>query len=107
MKVHCSFGETFKKKQRKPVFFTRELRTSSLPLRCDDESISVYLKEVFNILLTETLEKFFLIDIEMMGPLAGGSKYTVPLEKMLADVKLCAGGVESAGAVQPVTLVVM
>lgn len=53
------------------------------------------------------MEKFFLIDSEMMGPLAGGSKYTVPLEKMLADVKLWAGGVESAGAVQPVTPVVM
>lgn len=53
------------------------------------------------------MEKFFLIDSKMMGPLAGGSKYTVPLEKMLADVKLWAGGVESAGAVQPVTPVVM
>lgn len=106
MKV-LRFGENFRKKERKAVFFTRELRPSLLPLCCNDESISVCLKEVFKILQTETLEMFFLIDIEIMGPLAGGSKCTVPLEKMLADVKLCAGGVESAGAVQPITPVVM
>lgn len=96
-----------KKKQRKAVFSTRELRSLPLPLRLIDESISVYLKEVYNILLTEIMETFFLIDSEMMGPLAGGSKYAVPLEKMLADVKLLAGGGVFAGAVQPVPLVVM
>lgn len=85
---------------------TRELRGSPLPLPFDDEFISVYLKEVFNVLATEALEKF-LVDVKMMGPLAGGSKRTVPLEKMLADVKLRAEGAEFAGAVQPVTLVVM
>lgn len=51
VKVHCSFRETFKKKQRKAAFSIRELPTLLLPLRCDDESISVYLKDVFNILL--------------------------------------------------------
>lgn len=101
-----SFRETFKEKQRNTVF-SRGCRTSPFRLRRDDEFISVYLKEVFNILPTETVEKCFLVDTEIMGPLAGGSKYTVLLEKMLADVKLRAGGVESAGAVQAVALVVM
>lgn len=95
------------KMQRTAVLSTRELRSSPPPLRFQDESISVYLKEVFNILPAETLEKFFLIETEMVGPLAGGSEGAVPLEEMLADVKLGAGGAESAGAVRPVALVVM
>lgn len=50
---------------------------------------------------------FLLIGGQMMGPLAGVSKFTVSLEKMLADVELRARRVEFAGAVQPFTPVVM
>lgn len=74
--------------------------------RCDDEPISVDLAQVCNVLLAEKLEKLFPVDIKMMGPLAGGSEFTVSLQKMLADVKSHAGLVMFAGAVQPLTLVV-
>lgn len=53
------------------------------------------------------MEKFLLIGVQTMGPLAGVSIYTVSLEKMLAEVELRARHVKFAGTVQPFTPVVM
>lgn len=79
----------------------------SLLLTHDDEFISVDLKKVFNILLTESSENLRSMFINIMGSLTRRAKLTVALEIVLADVKLVAGGGELAGTVQTVALVVM
>lgn len=98
-----SLEETFKKE----TLLTGARSISLQLLRCDDESIPVQLGKVSNVLWAEILEKRLLVAVKRVSPLAGGSKPTVLLQKMLADVKLHAGGVVFAGAVQTVAPVVV
>lgn len=60
--------------------------------------------KVVDILLTESLQG---LHVDIVGSLTGGAKLTVPLEMVLADVKLVAVGFEPAGTVLTVALVVM
>lgn len=99
-----SLEETFKKET---LLLTRARSIPSRLLRCDNQPIPVQPRQVFDVLRTEILEKRFLVAAKRMGPLASGSKPTVLLQKMLADVQLHAGGIVFAGAVQTVAPVVV
>lgn len=99
-----SLEETFKKET---LLLTRARSIPSRLLRCDNQPIPVQPRQVFDVLRTEILEKWFLVAAKRMGPLASGSKPTVLLQKMLADVQLHAGGIVFAGAVQTVAPVVV
>lgn len=89
------------------ICFTSDTSTLPLLLTHDDTFISVDLVKVFNILTTESSEELHRMSIEAMLSFARRAKFAVTLEKMLADMELCARGGEFTRAVLTVALVVM
>lgn len=79
----------------------------SLMLTQDDEFISVDLKKVFNVLLTDSSENLFVLRVNTVGSLTRRAKLAVTMEMVMADVKLGARVGELAGAVLTISLVVM
>lgn len=87
--------------------FTENSRSLSLMLTRDDEFISVDLKKVCNIFLTESSENLRSIGINSMCSFARGAKLTVTLQIVQADVELGAGSGEFAGTVHTVAFIVV
>lgn len=80
---------------------------ASLLLTHDDEFVSVDLRKVSNIFLTQSSGNLRSVRVDIVGSLTRRAKLTVTLEIVQADVKLGARGGELAGAVHTVALVVM
>lgn len=78
------------------MFFTGNSSRASLLLTHDDEFVSVDLRKVSNILLTESSGNLRSVRVNIVGSLTRRAKLTVTLEIVQADVKLGARGGELA-----------